>query len=129
MPLIRYRIGDRGAFAWVRGGQQVLQNVFGREVDAFRRSDGTLIDGEYFTHLVYFRPWVRKFQFVQTSNESLVLSVVLGQGCARPPQSELNSLSEGVRKVLGPAAKIEFSWVEEIPPSASGKYRYTICKC
>lgn len=129
MPLIRYRIGDRGAFAWVRGGQQVLENVFGREVDAFRRSDGTLIDGEYFTHLVYFRPWVQKFQFVQTSNESVVLSVVLGPGCARPPQSELNSVSEGVRKVLGPAARIEFSWVEEIPPCASGKYRYTICKC
>lgn len=129
MPLIRYQIGDRGAFACMRDGQQVLQTVCGREVDAFRRPDGTLIDGEYFTHLVYFRPWVQKFQFVQTSHESVVLSVVLPEGSPPPPQTELDTLSNGVRKVLGQGAKIQFNWVKDIPPSPSGKYRYTISNC
>src|SRR5689334_14221372 len=64
MPLVRYWIGDRGALAQTsrigqtdgEAGPQFLKHVFGRNVDAFRTRDQALIDGEYFTHLLYFRP-------------------------------------------------------------------------
>jgi len=66
MPLLRYWIGDRGSLlpdGTMAGhpGTQVLKHVTGRSVDVFRTRDQTLVDGEYFTHLLYFRPCVRKF--------------------------------------------------------------------
>jgi phenylacetate-CoA ligase len=69
MPLIRYAIGDRGMLSLSdqcscgRQGQ-ILERLSGRNVDVFRKRDGTLIDGEYFTHLLYFKNWVQKFQVV-----------------------------------------------------------------
>src|SRR5439155_9041734 len=57
MPLLRYQIGDRGALLeghdWSVAGIQVLKQISGRSVDVFRTRDQTLVDGEYFTHLLY----------------------------------------------------------------------------
>ncbi len=70
MPLIRYAIGDRGMLADPASsggnGRQILTKVSGRNVDAFRTAEGGLIDGEYFTHLLYFRPWLSKFFWAKT---------------------------------------------------------------
>jgi phenylacetate-CoA ligase len=126
MPLLRYQIGDRGTLTSRSDGQQVLESVLGREVDAFRRTDGALIDGEYFTHLLYFKPWARQFQFVQTHLDSLVVKVVLIPAAPRPPTAEVEGLNRDIRKVLGAATSIDWEWVDAIPPLASGKFRYTM---
>lgn len=127
MPLVRYRIGDRGALApdRFRGGQ-VLSRVLGRNVDAFRRRDGTLVDGEYFTHLLYFRDWVEKFQFVQTGYDDVVLRVVPRRPATGAPAGDLDELAAKTRLALGDAARLRVECVDEIAPAASGKYRYTI---
>lgn len=132
MPLIRYRIGDRGALAPpARDGAQRLLRVSGRNVDVFRKRDGTLIDGEYFTHVLYFRDWVRKFQLVQTDYECVTLKVVPANGGApeavrqtRAP--ELAEVEQKIRAALGPECVVDVQILEDIPPAASGKYRYTI---
>ena len=36
--------------------------------------------------------------------------------------------SEGIRLVMGQDCKIEYKFVNDIAPTASGKYRYTISK-
>jgi len=127
MPLLRYRIGDRGALGpgSVRGGR-VLTRLLGRNVDAFRRRDGTLVDGEYFTHMVYFRDWVEKFQFVQRSYGEVVLRIVSAHRDRRALLPELDQMAAQTRAALGPGAVLRVEWVDEIPPAASGKYRYTI---
>ena len=57
MPLIRYDIGDRGLFGLEdecpcgRKGQ-IIPKIMGRNVDTFIAQNGTLVDGEYFTHLL-----------------------------------------------------------------------------
>lgn len=129
MPLIRYQIGDRGALlpAEERGSHppgQILKSVTGRSVDAFRARDGTLIDGEYFTHLLYFRPWVWKFQVIQKSPEQVVFKIMPGQ--ARPSSEELKEITRKTQLVLGPRCAVDFEFVGDLPPHASGKYRYTI---
>lgn len=127
MPLLRYRIGDRGALGAgpVRGGR-VLTRLLGRNVDAFRRRDGTLVDGEYFTHMVYFRDWVEKFQFVQRSYDEVVLRIVSARRDRSALQPELDQMAAQTRAALGPGAALRVEWVDEIPPAASGKYRYTV---
>jgi phenylacetate-coenzyme A ligase PaaK-like adenylate-forming protein len=133
MPLIRYRIGDRAALApSAADGVQRLTHLSGRNVDTFRTREGTLVDGEYFTHLLYFRPWVRKFQFVQTHFDRVELRIrpaetVAAAEAAAAFQSALPEIVGQIRAVLGAACAVDARLVEEIPPSRSGKHRYTIC--
>jgi hypothetical protein len=68
MPLIRM-IGDRGTLSKRRmpcGRRGQILEEFQPQVDAFRTQDGTLIDGEYFTHLLYFETG-HKFQVFKRS--------------------------------------------------------------
>jgi phenylacetate-CoA ligase len=129
MPLLRYFIGDRG----VLGGDaqcvcgrrgQMLRRVLGRSVDAFCLSDGTLIDGEYFTHLLYFRAWVRKFQVVQKAYDHIDYSIV----GTRPDVAEIDDIVAKTRAVMGANCRVTFGFVSEIREGSSGKYRYTICE-
>jgi phenylacetate-CoA ligase len=128
MPLLRYRIGDRGALlpgsAGDGAGHQVLRHVSGRNVDVFRTRDQTMIDGEYFTHLMYFRPWVERFQVVQKSHEELVFRVVRVNG--EPPAADLAEITAKSRLVMGPACQVRFEFLRDLPAHPSGKFRYTI---
>jgi phenylacetate-coenzyme A ligase PaaK-like adenylate-forming protein len=127
MPLVRYWIGDRGALlpeSEPPEGIQMLSHVSGRTVDTFRRSDQTLVDGEYFTHLLYFRPWVWKFQVVQRSYTDILFRVVSTNG--RPPKDELQEIVSRSRLAMGNNCNVEFEFCEDLPPLRSGKFRYTI---
>jgi phenylacetate-CoA ligase len=127
MPLLRYRIGDRGALAPegdAPAGVQVLTHVSGRNVDTFRRSDQTLVDGEYFTHLLYYRPWVSKFQVVQKSHAHLLFKVVSVNG--KPPSEELEDIAGRSRLAMGKDCHVDFEFCDELPALPSGKFRYTI---
>jgi len=129
MPLIRYWIGDRGTLlpiARSRGAAcgQVLKQVSGRTVDVFRRRDQTLVDGEYFTHLLYFRPWVSKFQVVQKDYESVLFKIINGRH--EPRRDELQEIANKTRLVMGNECRVEFEFTQDLPPQPNGKYRYTI---
>src|SRR5258705_4111448 len=119
MPLLRYWIGDRGALlpddtVADHPGTQVLKHVFGRNVDVFRTRDQTLIDGEYFTHLLYFRPWVWKFQVIQKSYEDVLFRVVRSNG--DPPRNELEEIAAKARLVMGADCRVDFEFPSELPP-------------
>jgi phenylacetate-CoA ligase len=127
MPLVRYFIGDRGALLskeHTPPGVQVLSQVSGRNVDTFRRRDRTLVDGEYFTHLLYFRPWVQKFQVVQKTHAHLLFKVVSTNG--QPPKEELDEIANRSRVAMGNDCRVDFDFCDELPPLPSGKFRYTI---
>jgi phenylacetate-CoA ligase len=125
MPLLRYAIGDRGIMAdpSVCYGRQILIKVSGRNVDVFRKADGTLIDGEYFTHLLYFRDWLAKFQVVQRTTSQVVFKLVLRSEC---PPEDLDDIRSKTCFVLGADTQVDFEMLDDISESASGKYRYTI---
>jgi phenylacetate-CoA ligase len=136
MPLIRYRIGDLAAWAdrpcscgraW-----PLLKHVAGRITDTFVSSAGTRTDGEYFTHLFYYRKWVEKFQVVQEDYEYIrVLVVPLDRkgDVKKQYAGDFQDMLEKIRLVMGSACRVEFEIVDEIPPTPSGKYRYTLSKC
>jgi len=129
MPLIRYRIGDMGIWAEQEctcgRGASVLKAVTGRTVDIFLTKEGEKVDGEYFTHLIYFKDWVQKFQFIQEEIELIRVKI---QRNSEPPTNHLKEIEEKICFVMGQSCKVEFEFVEDIPPHSSGKYRYTISK-
>jgi phenylacetate-CoA ligase len=129
MPLIRYLIGDRARLperdvACPCGRRtQMLAEVTGRSVDMFLGPDGQMVDGEYFTHLMYFRPWLRRFQVVQRAPEEVVYRV----SCeGEVPTADREEIVAKTKAVLGEGCAVEFEQVEAIEPSPSGKLRYTI---
>ena len=81
MPLIRYRIGDTAKIKNKKcscgRGFKLLENVTGRITDHFIKKDGTIVHGEYFTHLFYFKDWIKKFQVIQKDYNLIVCSIVL----------------------------------------------------
>ena len=127
MPLIRYRVGDRGTLGTRLdsngNSMTVLENVTGRTVDLFRNSDGHQIDGEYFTHLLYFKTWVKKFQFIQKDLDRIVLQVVPSSS---PIPNEVDEIERKIKIVMGEKCKFEFVLVEDIADPPSGKFRFTI---
>jgi phenylacetate-CoA ligase len=135
MPLIRYRIGDMGAWsenpctcgrAW-----PLLKYVAGRVSDVFITKEGTQIHGEYFTHLFYFQDWVNKFQVIQEDYDLIHILIVPHEQTSKTREShdkEISIITEKIRLVMGEDCRVEFEFVNDIDPTASGKYRYTISK-
>ena len=129
MPLIRYLIGDRGRLPESEAAcpcgrsTQMLAEVTGRSVDTFLGVDGRMVDGEYLTHLMYFRPWVRQFQAIQQSPEKVLFRIVCE---GEMPAADRDEIVAGTRAVLGEDCQVDFELVETIEPSPSGKLRYTI---
>lgn len=129
MPLIRYRMGDRA----VREpgncdcgrGLPLLRSIDGRTSDFLTAADGTLIHGEFFTHLFYGFETVSEFQFVQESMTSTVINVVP----LKPEErGNLDAVVEGARRILGGDTQVRLNWCDSIPPTPSGKFRFTISK-
>jgi phenylacetate-CoA ligase len=102
----------------------VLKHVSGRNVDVFRTRDQTLVDGVYFTQLVWYLPWVEKFQVIQKAHDQILFKVVLANG--EPAQSELDDLTAQIRRVMGGDCRVDFEFADGLPPHPSGKFRYTI---
>jgi len=131
MPLIRYEIGDLGIMfknkVCPKCGWEgdVLEEIVGRTVDVFKNINGSLIDGEYFTHLFYFRPWVKKFQIIYKKNTNVInINLVLKDGNNIPIQDKEN-IERAIIKVM---KKVQIKWniIPQISPDKSGKFRYTI---
>ncbi|MGQ9581827.1 MAG: phenylacetate--CoA ligase family protein [Armatimonadota bacterium] len=135
MPLIRYRIGDMAAWAETScscgRSWPLLKEVTGRVTDTFVSASRTKVNGEYFTHLLYFRDWIKKFQFVQESYTRirlLIIPAIPTDQAKYVVEQERAALLAKVRAVMGPECILEIELVDDIPLSPSGKYRYTISK-
>ena len=128
MPLIRYRIGDRGISReepCVCGTvHQLLDSVTGRIVDHLVTPDGELVHGQYFIHQFYYKDWVRRFQVRQEERDRITVSMVTNGSDV--PESDLADITEKIYRAVGEHVNIDFRIVDDIPPSSSGKYRYVI---
>jgi phenylacetate-CoA ligase len=129
MPLIRYRIGDRGILDNEFGNDGtsnlVLKNVTGRTVDLFKNKEGAYIDGEYFTHLIYFKNWVKRFQVQQKNFTHIIIRFQLIDPSYAVPASEISEIESKIKLVMGQECIVEFKF-EEIVDPPSGKFRFTI---
>jgi phenylacetate-CoA ligase len=129
MPLIRYRVGDRGVLSSITTSKgstsgQILQDILGRDNDIFVTREGAIIHASYFAILLYFRDWIKRYQVIQKSYCKVIFRIVkTGSEC---PQIELNELTKRTKEVMGEDCVVHFDFVDEIPASNSGKFRYII---
>lgn len=129
MPLIRYRIGDRGYLAERKTGNmftsnQILGGIIGRTYEVFRTEDGSLINPGYFVTVLFNKDWINKYQVVQKSYAHIVFRLVTSDSNSN--QAELDDITDKTRLVMGANCKVDFEFVDEIPENDSGKYRYLI---
>lgn len=128
MPLIRFDIGDIGEIVdcgdeW-EGAYRILKNLQGRTNCHIKLEDGTLVHGEYFTHLFYGKQWIENFQFVQHSFKEFEVRIVV-KHCEDQNQNDMDSIVTEIGRVVG-ECKVDFVFFDQIPKLSSGKYQFVI---
>jgi phenylacetate-CoA ligase len=131
MPLIRYKIGDRGVLSSrlcpCQRNWPMLEKVSGRISDSFVRRDGGLVSSEYFGFFfwtLFQKNVVRRYQVIQEDYEVVRVRMVLSPGLDSQENLPVDELRDNIKLLMGDGCKVIFEIVEEIVPSASGKHRY-----
>jgi phenylacetate-CoA ligase len=128
MPLIRYRIGDLGA--WAAGdcpcGRHLprLARVAGRVTDFVVGSDGRLVSGVFLaTYVVAHRPSLGQVQIRQDRNGAVLYRVKPGRDFH--PTEDVEYLRGATRRHLGDGAVVRVEVVDELPTEPSGKFLFS----
>jgi phenylacetate-CoA ligase len=128
MPLVRYRIGDVGA--WASGtcpcGRALprLERVAGRVTDFLVGCDGRLVSGVYLaTYVVAQRPSLGQVQILQRKAGAVMYRIKPGRDFQH--ESDLEYLRSTTRRYLGVEARVDSELVEELPAESSGKFLFS----
>lgn len=129
MPLIRYKIGDRGIVGHISSNDSIrtvlsLTQITGRMIEVFVKADGTVISPVFFIHflgVVHNEGWIRKSQVIQEDFDKITLKLVVAN---MPSEDQLNQIRQTIQLAMGEGCHIGFEFVDDIPPTSSGKYLY-----
>lgn len=143
MPLIRYRLGDRAAWAasgvppspaspravhllpraWPR-----LARVTGRITEHFVTRDGSLVHAGALRTRLYGLQGVRAYQLLQTATGAVTLRVVLADRDPDDVTAQVHHLlTEPLVRLLGAPVHLEVVFVDTIATTPTGKHRHTLC--
>ena len=130
MPFIRYVNGDIASrrHPWHSTGARGLprlERIEGRRLDAIRTPDGRVLPGEFFPHMLKDVSGVRRFQVVQETLDRFTLKLVPGPEFGAAQEQYVR---REVAKVLGEDAALDLQRVDDIPLTASGKFRVTVSR-
>lgn len=133
MPLIRYKIDDRGILSEKAcscgRGFPLLKKVEGRIRCIFRNKQGDLIDGGVFIRLFYFRENIKQFQVIQDSLEKIIINLVLkDRKQSKLAEKEFREITKSIEKIMKSDVIIKYNLVDVIDSSPSGKYGYVFSK-
>lgn len=129
MPFIRYEIGD---MATIKTGScscgrnlPRLGRVFGRTSDFLHTPDGRMISGiSILDTFVIHIPGVVQVQLVQNRINELNVKIVKN---TEFDNGSLQILDRNIEDIFGPQMKYEVTYVDKIPQTERGKYRFSIC--
>jgi len=128
MPLIRYEIGDTAILGTekCRCGNflPTLKKITGRITDNFIKKDGTIVHGEYFTHLFYLKDWVKTFQVIQEDYEKIKILMVLN---GEKNNNEKEDIENKIKLVMGIKCNIKWELVKNASEIGE-KHLYTKSK-
>ncbi len=132
MPLIRYKIGDRGIMQEYSNcpcgcEYPKLDKVTGRVSDIFVNSKGRKISSSFFIHLigvVYNDGSIAKYQAIQKDYNYIVVRIVKSNDFIN--ESVFTDIQDKIIDNMGGDCKVDFEFVKYIESTPTGKYRYTI---
>ena len=123
MPLIRYRIGDRGR--WETGGPcacgrsfPLVMPTITRESDILRCPDGRLFSPRALNQLLKYSAGLRSCQFVHQRLDRVVVRAVPGTGDAAAEAFQIRS---SLQELLGPGMHVTAELASEPVVRTGGK--------
>jgi len=128
-PLIRYVNGDRATLvdAPCQCGNPlpIMQSVDGRKLDIIKTKEGGSIPGELFPHLFKEFKGITKFQVKQSVIDEIDISIVTN---VHFKDENISSIEAEINKYSHGSLTLNFNKVKDIPLTAAGKHRVTICE-
>ena len=121
MPLIRYRIGDRGIKGDNNFGTLLIRNVLGRTLGVIYKKDGGYVDGQYFTTLFFNLDTVKGFQIVQKNINQIQLNIVKNVNFR---EGDLDDVINNIKQQLGIDVEVVIQYCDKINLTATGKIMY-----
>jgi phenylacetate-CoA ligase len=124
-------IGDVG----VSGGRDCgcgrksfkLAEVRGRTLGYFIKNDGSKVHSHFLVQGLFFKDWIERFQIVQEKIDDVVI-YVKKRPDAEVGAVETQDIKTQCRLLMGEECRVDIQFVDDIAPSESGKFIYTICK-
>ena len=133
MPLIRYKIGDRGALSEKNGlcrhGLPFLEKIEGRIVGHFKNKFGDIISGGFFFAILLSCKNIKQFQIIQEEIEFISINLVLiDKTKLKNMKKDFKEINRKIKLAMGNSTKIKYNLIDEIKPSPSGKYMYVFSR-
>jgi phenylacetate-CoA ligase len=133
MPLIRYKIGDRGILSEKKcscgRGLPLLKKVIGRIRANFKNKFGDYINGGVFIDLFYFQENIKQFQIIQETVDFIIINLVLIDKInLKDMDKDFKEINKKICKIMMHKTNVNYNIVDEIEPSPSGKYMYAFSR-
>ncbi len=132
MPMIRYRIGDQGRLleAGCACGSPFprMEMTMCRSNDLLQTSSGEQIHPSWFIHLLDDIEGIEQYQFRQSSQECVTLSIVCDRLSPHTLRESIQkTLEPRIRQKMGPQIQFVVEQLPQIPRNHSGKHRFVCC--
>ncbi len=125
MPLIRYKLGDLVRFSknpcCCGRTLPIIESIEGRTDDIIVTNDGKLVGR--LDEAFHFSYGIRESQIVQKEAGKMVVRVVKDDGFS---VRDIKLLDEELKKRLGASMIVDYEYVESIPRTAMGKYKFVV---
>ena len=127
-PVINYEVGDM-ATGEIRNGLQYIKTIKGRTNDLVKHADGSESSAAELYKIFHGSEGVAQFRYVQDAIDEISILLVKDPMNKTVTKEDIeNYVSEKIEKLYGyPEFKLNFKWMDMIPPDANGKMRCFIC--
>jgi phenylacetate-CoA ligase len=129
MPFIRYEIGDLGAPSDDRcpcgRNLPIMKSLKGRTYDYILTSDGRLLAGIFFHHILvhYEIQGIKEFQIVQKTKDKIIVFIVKNE---KENTEDINRFISLIKENVGEKVEVELKYVSLIKRTPTGKLMHVI---
>jgi phenylacetate-CoA ligase len=126
MPFIRYDTGDMGVYSTEECscGRKLplMKKILGRTTDILRFKTGAVLSGPSLT-LIFKDFDIKQYQIVQEKDDLLLVKLIKGNNF---DDNDTERLHKILRNYAGKAVEVRFEFVQSIPTTKSGKWKFII---
>lgn len=123
MPLIRYDTGDLGIMKLDDNGKEYLAKVFGRKLDLLYTTKDEPISFFALDEFFENNYDIEQYQIVQNDRYKIEINLIMKQG----KTIDITWVQRCVKSVMGEDCNVDVHFLNTVPITNSGKFRYVIC--